>query len=252
MLALKVKIIQNKNIKGKYFHCVLDAPLLGKRAKPGQFIEIKVTDGLEPLLRRPISIHRVDRGKVELLYEVVGVGSEKLAGRKSGEMLDIIGPLGNGFSLKAAILVAGGMGTAPLLFLAEKLSKPPIVLIGAKTKDHIHCESEFKKLGCEVKISTDDGSSGFHGKVTDLLVDILRFERCKREFAICSCGPKAMLKRISEISEEFDCPAEISLEEHMACGIGACLGCVVQTDAGFKRVCKDGPVFDATEIIWET
>ncbi|MFH1199163.1 MAG: dihydroorotate dehydrogenase electron transfer subunit [Candidatus Omnitrophota bacterium] len=259
MLALKAKIIQNKNIKGKYFHCVLEALDIAKLALPGQFIEVKVSEGFEPLLRRPFSIHRVDNGKLELLYEVVGVGSAKLSERKSGEELDIIGPLGNGFSLGLDILVAGGMGAAPLLFLAEKVfsckpkvvSRKLMVLIGAKTKEHILCESKFKKIGCEVKISTDDGSDGFHGRVTDLLVDILRAQRCKRELVIGACGPRPMLKRVSEISEEFDCLSQISLEEYMACGIGACLGCVVQTTNGFKRVCKEGPVFDAREIIWE-
>lgn len=273
MLQLKAKIVSNKNIKGKYFHCVLDAPELAKQALPGQFLEIKVAEGLEPLLRRPISIHRVDNGKIELLYEVVGVGSEKLSVRKSGEELDIIGPLGNGFGLqsqvtsqKLQVLVAGGMGTAPLLFLAEKLSqvrsyKPQVlVLIGAKNKDQILCVDEFKRLGCEVKVATDDGSCGFKGKVTELLKDALLVTGDLRLAAIYACGPRPMLKRISEISKEFDCPAQISLEEHMACGIGACLGCVVKThsaqrtahsDFVYKRVCKEGPVFDAQEIIWE-
>ena len=181
--------------------------------------------------------------------------------------------------------MAGGMGVAPLLFLAEKLAYSvehiadsknksilcakryplnAIVLIGAKTKGQILCEKEFKELGCEMKVSTDDGSQGFKGKATELLDNILasRFRlhasgskkhvACSLQHAaqIYACGPRSMLKEISRVSKKYNIPAQVSLEEHMACGIGACLGCVVNTKEGFKRVCKEGPVFNADEICW--
>lgn len=246
-------------------------PKIAQQAYPGQFADIRLSDNFEPLLRRPFSIHKVmGKGRrpwaIEILYEVVGKGSAVLSRKKAGEYLDVIGPLGNGFDCNSqfakshlAILVAGGMGVAPLVFLAEKLTerktrkqtkRKTIVLIGAKTKKMLICEKEFKNLGCEVKISTDDGSSGFKGTVTELL----KYQQStvnSELLTIYACGPRPMLKEISRISAAYNIPAEISLEEHMACGIGACLGCVVNTKSGFKRVCKEGPVFDADEIIWQ-
>ncbi|MDD5045304.1 MAG: dihydroorotate dehydrogenase electron transfer subunit, partial [Candidatus Omnitrophica bacterium] len=178
-----------------------------------------------------------------------------LSQKGAGEYLDVIGPLGNGFTLPLtpyplSLLVAGGMGVAPLVYLAEILKRSKIlVLIGAQSKSGIICEKEFKDLGCSVKIATDDGSCGFRGKVTELLSNILVTMDC-RPATIYACGPRPMLKAVAEIAQKENIPAQISLEEHMACGIGACLGCAVNTRAGYKRVCKDGPVFGAEEIIW--
>ncbi len=256
MLQIKAKILYNKRIKGNYFHLVLRAPKMTKETLPGQFINIKVNDAYDPLLRRPFSIHRVKGANIELLYEVVGQATESLSHRKPGEYLNIIGPLGNGFTPDTKrralnILIAGGMGVAPLMFLAEKLTQSKVtVLIGAKTKDQLLCEKDFKGLGCNVKIATDDGSKGFKGKVTDLLRSFLRTTNDERRTTIYACGPKPMLKEISRISKKHNIPAQVSLEEHMACGIGVCLGCVVNTKEGFRRVCKEGPVFNGDEIIW--
>jgi dihydroorotate dehydrogenase electron transfer subunit len=125
-----------------------------------------------------------------------------------------------------------------------------LVLIGAKTKNDILCAKDFEKLGCEVKIATDDGSGGFKGRVTELLEKLLPFAICHKPLAIYACGPRPMLCEISRIAACSGIPAQVSIEEHMACGIGACLGCIVQTKQGQKRVCKDGPVFNAEEIIW--
>lgn len=262
MLQARVKILYNKKIKGDYFHLVLQAPKITKASLPGQFLHIKVNDAHEPLLRRPFSIHRLQGTNIELLYEVVGHATEVLSHRKSGEYLDVIGPLGNGFGYTPhatrhmlPILVAGGMGVAPLSFLSEKLAESKvhsskfIVLIGAKTKNQILCEKEFRYLGCEVKIATDDGSKGFKGKVTDLLRNLLSAIDYRLS-TIYACGPRPMLKEISRISKEYNIPAQVSLEEHMACGIGACLGCAVNTKDGFKRACKEGPVFKADGIAW--
>ena len=195
---------------------------------------------------------------------------------KSGEYLDIIGPLGSGFRLdesritnhESRILVAGGMGTAPLVFLANKLIRkrttnhesPITVLIGAKTKEDILCEKEFSKLGCEVMVSTDDGSRGFKGYVSDLLSHTLSTIDYRLS-TIYACGPTPLLKEISRISYQRNIPAQLSLESHMACGIGACMGCVIKVtrapehqstrDFEYKRVCKEGPVFEANQILWE-
>ncbi len=263
----KAKIVYSKRIKDNYFKSILSSPRIALGALPGQFVNIKVNSCQEPLLRRPFSIHRVSGSNIEILYEVLGKGTQILAQRKAGEYLDIIGPLGNGFDLRfaisekrKAILVAGGIGVAPLLFLAEQLIKRntqyairnTLVLIGAKRKNQVLCEQEFKKLGCEVKIATDDGSGGFKGRVTDLLLSILRANGLTgKQATIYACGPRPMLKEIANISQKYNIPAQISLEEHMACGIGACLGCVVNTKNGYQRVCKEGPVFAADKIVWE-
>ena len=250
----KAKIISNKRLKDNYWLLEFEASVIAKQASPGQFVNIKVSEFSEPLLRRPISIHRINGAKVMLFYEVLGKGTQLLANRKQGELLDIIGPLGNGFNCHKgtkkdqAILIAGGMGVAPLVFLAQELKIiKPLILIGAKTKKQILCSQEFKKLGCVVRFSTDDGSLGLKGRVTDLLKIALAQNMTSNIFA---CGPKPMLKAISQIACENNITSQLSLEEHMACGIGACLGCVVATKSGYKRVCKDGPIFQGKELIW--
>jgi len=269
MIQTKAKLIYNTRVKNNYWYGVFNAPSLAKKAAPGQFVNIKLSDDYEPLLRRPFSIHRVTGyglgvTGIEILYEIVGRGTEALSQKKPGEPLDIIGPLGNGFNYRIPypasripILVAGGIGVAPLLFLAEKLKtynlKLTTVLIGASTKSQILCAKEFKELGFDVKIATDDGSQGFKGKVTDLLRQILLknpMNSKQPKNSIYACGPKPMLAEISRISRQCKIPAQISLEEHLACGIGACLGCVINTVGGYQRVCKEGPVFNAEEIIW--
>jgi len=248
------KIIKNFGVAVDYYKMVLDAPSIAKRARPGQFINIRVSEKYEPLLRRPFSIHRVSDSKIEILYEVIGKGTELLSHKKSGGKLDVLGPLGNGFDLnskpiKKAILVAGGMGVAPLNFLAERLSKYNTeVLIGAKKRNQILCEKEFKKLGCDVRIATDNGSRGFKGLVTTLLKKSLTNKN--KPSIIFACGPKPMLKEIIKISKRNRISAQVSLEEHMACGIGVCFGCVVKTKNGYKKVCKDGPVFYTKELIF--
>ena len=255
--VVKAKLIKNIEVAPKYYKIKLACSSIAKRARPGQFLEVKVSNTYEPLLRRPLGINRVNGASIEILYEVVGRGTEILSQRKPGEYLDVIGPLGNGFSLPSTInhqpstiLVAGGMGVAPLVFLAEKLAKGKgLVLIGAKTKRQILCEKEFKDFGFRVKVATDDGSRGFKGKVTDVLKHLLSTIDYRLS-PIYGCGPRPMLKRIAQISGEYNIPAQISLEEHLACGIGACLGCVIDTKQGYKRVCKEGPVFNAQEIIW--
>jgi len=258
MNVQRVKIRANTRQAQHCYKLVLEAPAVAKAAKPGHFLMVKVSDGMEPLLRRPLSIHRVGAaaGTVELLYEVVGPGTGILSQKKAGDHLSVIGPLGNTFSFNAktpdahAVLVAGGMGVAPLMFLAQRLKADTVtVLIGARTSAHVLCASDFRKLGCDVRIATDDGSSGFHGRVTGLLDTILA-RKAQAVPALYGCGPKPMLKAMSGLCGSYGAAAQISLESHMACGIGACLGCVIQTRQGFQRVCKEGPVFQADEVVW--
>ncbi|PIQ88525.1 MAG: hypothetical protein COV72_07810 [Candidatus Omnitrophica bacterium CG11_big_fil_rev_8_21_14_0_20_42_13] len=256
----KIKIISNSRVGRNHFRLILCAKRIASLSIPGQFIEVRVAEGYEPLLRRPFSIHHVKGPNIEIFYQAIGRGTEILSRKKAGEFLDVIGPLGKGFSIlntQYSILVAGGMGVAPLVFLAEKLKECKsknakckiVVLLGAKTKNHIFCQKEFKKAGCDVKISTDDGSSGFGGRVTDLLKSVLlNTQYLILNTQIYACGPKPMLKEIGGIVASCGLAAQVSLEEYMACGIGACLGCAAQTKSGYKYVCKDGPVFKAEEL----
>jgi len=260
---VKAQILSNKKICDSYYKMALKAPYIAKNAKPGQFVQVRCSNGIEPLLRRPFSIHRLNaQGSrlkgVEVLYEVVGKGTKILSKKKAGEFIDIIGPLGSGFTLPTAsslepraIIAAGGIGVAPLVFLAEELAKKKIktaVLIGAKTKNHILCETDFKKTGAKVHVATDDGSKGCKGFVVKLLEKSL-VPGPSSLVTVYACGPQPMLECIVVMCREQRLECEISLEEKMACGIGACLGCAVKVKGGtYKLVCKDGPVFNAHEL----
>jgi len=257
MKQLKAKIIENRMIAQGFYKMRLRSECLAKKSKPGQFVEIKCSKGHEVLLRRPFSVHRILNGGIEVLYEVIGRGTKSLSARGKGDSLDIIGPIGRGFEFsggkRRALIVAGGMGVAPLLCLAEKMAKKrirPYVMIGAKTASHIICEKEFKKIGSFVIVSTEDGSKGNKGFVTGCLTALLSTINYKLS-TIYACGPHPMLKAVANIADNHGIPCQVSLEERMACGVGACLGCPVKIrSGGYKMVCKDGPVFDAKEIAW--
>ena len=264
IIQKKAEIRSNVHIVGDYYKLSLHVPEIVRFVQPGQFVMLRISDDYRPLLRRPFSIHSVGdrrlryRDRIEILYEVIGSGTKILSEKKSGEYLDVLGPLGNGFSIldsRFSILVAGGIGVAPLFFLAQRLTKTNVlVLIGVKTKKEILCKKEFENLDLNVKISTDDGSAGLKGKVTELLRSILRINESTNqrinEQIIYACGPKPMLKEISIIAKQYNIPAQICLDEHMACGLGICLGCMVKTQKGYQAVCKDGPVFDSSILRW--
>jgi len=266
MKNLTARIASNEKVR-EYFHRMsLVSPYLAKTAKPGQFVEVRCAKGVNPLLRRPLGIHRITSDGVDVLYEVVGKGTGLLSQKGQGEELGIIGPLGKGFIIDPAadisILVAGGIGVAPMMALAEELKAKGRqivhVLIGARKASHVLCEREFRSLGCKVRISTDDGSKGYKGLVTDPLRKLLAESKVDtflpdfRRVTIYACGPTGMLRAVSGIAQELGIKCQVSLEERMACGVGICLGCPVKVrpTGEYKMVCKDGPVFDSTEIAW--
>lgn len=257
MIQDAVEIISNKVVAEGFYRMAVRSHRLAKQSKPGQFVQIKVANGTEPLLRRPISIHGLeDRDAPVFLYQVKGPGTAALAAKKAGDKLDIIGPIGHGFTVdaryKRVILAAGGIGVAPLMYLAQEYKAKGAdvtVLIGARNKDSLLCASDYKSLGCTVMTVTDDGSSGLKGYTTDLLEGAITGG--KGLAAVFACGPKPMMKRAAVVAGLYDVECEVSLEEHMACGIGACLGCAVMTRDGYKRVCADGPVFRAKDVEWE-
>jgi len=247
----------------RFYRMGLRLGALSKTIEPGQFFTVRCSDGLDPILRRPFGVHRIKgKGVLEILYKVVGDGTELLSRKKTGDVVDIIGPLGNGFPLKSTVhgrqstvLVAGGHGVAPLVALAEKISRstahgPRSIVIGAKTAEEVVCEREFEKLGFEVLVATEDGSKGKKGLVTDLLKNLLPSTVDHRLWTIYACGPNPMLKTVAKIAKSKKIRAFGSFEEHLACGVGSCYGCVIKTREGYKRVCKDGPVFDLKEIKW--
>ena len=211
---------------------------------PGQFINIKL-DGL--FLRRPISVCDVDEDSVTILYKVVGKGTEEMARMKQG-VLDVLTGLGNGYDTTLSgdrpLLLGGGVGVPPLFLLAKKLiaeGKKPIVILGFNTKDEIFYQEEFEKLGVEVFVTTVDGSAGIRGFVTDAMKEL-------SYTYFYTCGPEPMLKAIFKASVTS---GQLSFEERMGCGFGACMGCSCKTVTGYKRICKEGPVLKKEEILWE-
>ena len=245
-----VVLLENKKSNGKYFKLAFRSEKLSRNIKPGQFLHVRVSQGQDPYLRRPFSYFRVLPGKVEILYEVLGRGTSILSGKKKGDVLRVMGPLGNSFAKdlgkKKRILVAGGVGVPPLVFLAEKYPTE-YLLIGTKSKAEILPKSELKKVRAEVLCSTEDGSYGTKGRVTLLLEKILKGEH-PEEFFIQTCGPKPMMNAVIALAAKYGVSGEASWDESMACGVGACLGCMVKTKDGLKRACADGPVFNFEDL----
>lgn len=243
------------------YHCLsLESPEIASQARPGQFLMVKINDTPHPLLRRPLSIHARNGNTVEVFFKVSGTGTSLLANKREQETLDLLGPLGKGFRLeeglegKAVWAVGGGRGIAPLYFLAQEILGWKAgfkVLYGGKTRTDLPLLPKFTSLGAETICSTDNGSLGFPGLVSDLLRMELR--KTKPDL-ICACGPEAMMEVISRIAFTEKIPAQFSLETLMGCGFGACWGCVKRLRLGgseeWVKVCEEGPVFAGEEIVW--
>jgi dihydroorotate dehydrogenase electron transfer subunit len=248
------RIISNDEVAEGFFKMKVASGYLGRTARPGQFVELRCSGASEPLLRRPLGVHRIAPGGIDILYRVVGRGTAILSAKAGGESADIIGPLGNGFDIGRsgpAVLVAGGIGVAPLVALAQRLKRAHVI-IGGRTSSHILCGKEFRSLGCSVEVATEDGSMGHKGLATELLEDYLRAPLMDGRVTVFACGPNPMLKTVAAIARSRRIRCQVSLEERMACGAGVCLGCPVKVkpDGAYKMVCKDGPVFEASEVAW--
>ena len=216
---------------------------------------IEVNKGTDPLLKRAFSLFRKTDEGLQILYRVRGKGTGILRNMKEGTVLDMLGPLGNFYPMppedKTPLVIAGGIGIASVFSLVERLADRAIVFYGARTKDDLLMSKEVKDYAKEVIVSTDDGSAGLKGTAADALQTFLSSRSSSpSHFCIYACGPQPLLKSLSQIAKEYRIRAYVSMEEHMACGIGACLGCVVKTYEGYKRVCKEGPVMNAMEIVW--
>lgn len=246
-----IEVIQNKRIANGVYDMWLEAGDTASLARPGQFVSLYCKDGSR-LLPRPISICEIDQKnlRLRLVYRVVGKGTEEFSGLKSGDIIEILGPLGNGFTLEGtkALIVGGGIGIPPLLELAKNLNSEKNIVLGYR--DETFLENDFKDLG-NVYIATEDGKTGIKGNVLDII------EEYKLSADIIyACGPLPMLKAVKDFAERNKIKAQLSMEERMACGIGACLACVCKstdidshTNVNNKRICKDGPVFYAEDII---
>lgn len=248
-----LKVLENKRLNKDFFILELTGENKIPELRPGQFAQVRVDGSTETFLRRPISIHDVDieNNTFKLLIQIAGKGTETLSRLKYGDILNLVYPLGNSFSLPAkdehVLLVGGGCGIAPLLFLAKYLKSNgcvPDILLGFRNMDRIIEFEEYSKTG-NVFVTTEDGSMGEKGYVTSHSV----FSEKKYD-RICCCGPDSMMKGIAAFSKANKIICEVSLENLMACGIGACLCCIVDTVNGNLCTCIDGPVFNVNDLKW--
>jgi len=253
-------IISNEKISKHLYKLVFRSEKIAKKSIPGQFLHIKVNQSsLDPLLRRPISINDIQGDCVTIIYKLIGKGTEILKNKLAGENIDILGPLGNGFEIESVdncILVGGGIGIAPLTLLAKKLNianKNVKVFLGSDTKENLFDIETFDENAEDIYVATDDGSLGEKGFVTQVLEKYLSSKDLEKgNTVVYACGPDVMLKELGRVCEKYGIEkVYISMENWMGCGVGVCLGCVIDTVNGKKRVCKDGPVFEYKDILWK-
>ena len=259
---LYTALIRSHKSAGRgYYRLVLKAPEIAARAVPGQFVMVRVTDTLDPFLARPLGICSIpSKTTIEILYRIAGRGTELLSRLKAGQTLSLLGPLGRGFPLpdkqSRPVFIAGGSGFPPLHFLARLAGTRAHLFLGSKNKECLPPLSiiqSFKERVAGVHIATEDGSSGRKCMSTDLLESFLdkMEQEHKASLILYACGPHGMLASVNRIANEHSLPCFVSMEERMACGLGACMGCAVPVKSGgYQRVCKEGPVFDAGEIEW--
>jgi dihydroorotate dehydrogenase electron transfer subunit len=264
-------ILSNVEVSPGYWRMRMTAPPEFASVRPGQFVMVRVNGALDPLLRRPFGVFDVGtytpvhsgaiaQPYLEMLYRVVGKGTTMLASLHETDLLDVLGPLGKGFESGPAdeekLIVGGGVGLAPLFLLAKELLKqsPVRLFAGGRTRDDILCITEFERLGVECYTATEDGSLGERGLVTEAL--LLRLKTVKGKARIYACGPHGMLNAVANIAAEQGISCQVSLEGYMACGVGACLGCVAPGNThstetpDYRCVCTEGPVFEAGDLKW--
>ena len=254
----KTTLIQTEQLSADTMRISLRAPNIARMAKPGQFVMVRVGESSDPLLRRPFSLHKVtSEGDIEIYFRIVGRGTAMLAEMSPGKLLDVLGPLGHGFDIHEegrACIIGGGIGIAPMAFLAKELVKRKgfsandLILLGGRSGGDVEpIAGDFAQYGMEMQVATDDGSYGYHGRVTD----ILEKHTLPADTTLYACGPEAMLAAVSRYASDHNLRCQVSVESVMACGIGVCLGCNRPTTKNtYAHVCVDGPVFDARELQW--
>ncbi len=272
-----VAILDNEPIATQTFRLRLDDPAMARSILPGQFLMVKPARGTDPLLARPFAVYDVAHDPsgvptaIDLVYVVLGRGTSCLSRLKAGDLVTTWGPLGNGFGPSpggSVVFVAGGIGQTPFLALgkwwlglaeyggspvATEPARSATLLYGVRSKDLAAGVADFEAAGIAVELATDDGSAGHHGYVTDLLAR--RLEAGERPSRVVGCGPPAMLAVLSKLVEKYDVPCDLSMENHMACGFGACFSCVApirQSDGSsdLRRVCVEGPIVSSRDVVW--
>jgi dihydroorotate dehydrogenase electron transfer subunit len=264
MILEKAPVFGNDDLGAGYYRISMGCHSAYGAAHPGQFVMLKIGDSLDPLLRRPFSIHHLSRDEkgewvLDVLYKVVGKGTDMLSRYEKGEYIDLFGPLGKGFTIpegdSSIMMVAGGIGIAPMIFLAEVLEKKGVdlsvasIFIGGCTRADLLCLDRFSRSGMTVTVTTEDGGAGEKGLVTAPV------EKALKKHApniIYTCGPPGMLAAVAALSVKYRIPCQLSVETIMACGMGACLGCAVGLDeksGKYLHACMDGPVFEAGQLM---
>ena len=266
MKTEKTKILKHSHLVGDYRLLVLNAPEISAKAVPGQFVHVRIPQLEESALRRPFSLYKAENSTISILYKIIGRGTAALATAAEGSELDVMGAFGNGFPIPSddivPLLVAGGYGVAPLYLLATRCSRKGVLFVGGATAKDILCIKDFEELGWDVRIATMDGTLGSQGLVTDVLDEWLSSNSSRDDYSpaeqeLFACGPDGMLKALGERAIDGGFNGWLSLDKHMGCGVGACLACVqklrdVDGHGYWGRVCKDGPVFESREIIWDS
>ena len=256
MIQQVCRVSDNRRVGGDIYVLSFYSPEIAQSILPGQFVNLRVDDSYMPLLRRPFSVYHVHDNNVSVIFNVVGTGTRMLSLKRSGDLLDVIGPLGTSYNIEGdyhtGILVAGGLGVAPLPMITAALQKR-----GRKIRTFLGARSDKQLVSTyleNVAVATDDGSSGFNGTVVDLLLKFLRNEP-REDYKLFACGPTPMLIALFKAVEEFHLPCEVSLESSMACGIGICQGCPVERIGGEKKyslICREGPVFSNETVKLES
>jgi dihydroorotate dehydrogenase electron transfer subunit len=251
----RVRLVANDRLAEGVGLAVFEAPRVAADVEPGQFVHLKIAEGADFILRRPFSVHRAEGERIELLYQVLGRGTRELSLAERGAEMDLIGPLGSGWGVPDgtahALVVAGGLGAAPMGMLVERLAAGGVAVTvaqGAPTGERLVARELFESHARRVELATDDGSVGHQGFVTALVEGLIADDRPD---VVYVCGPEPMERIVAAQAAAAGLPCQVSLERLMACGVGACLSCVVSTTAGRKRACVDGPVFDAAEVLWD-
>ncbi len=264
MLIENTIVLSHKPIKGGYRLLTLKSKKIAPLVRPGQFVHLRVPALPDAVLRRPFSVFRAENGRLAIFYKTVGKGTQAMESLRAGAEVNLVGPLGNGFpdvhKHNLPLLVAGGYGMAALYMVARRARAKGLVFVGGKCANDILCTDDFRHLGWEVRVATEDGSAGQKGLVTQVLDAWLKKNLRGRTPEFFVCGPNGLLKAICQRVAGTDWNGWISMDRHMGCGLGACLACVqkvLRRDAAGKetwawaRVCTEGPVFDCRDILWD-
>ncbi len=258
---LPTEVISNELVAENHYLLRCSCPEIAASALPGQFIHVLIPQGSGLLLRRPFTVYTIEDDQITMLYQLIGEGTNVLSGLKWGDSIRVLGPLGNTFEISSApnpaIIVGGGAGIASLMLLAVALREEgawALGLVGSMNQARLLSVEDLKAIGVETHIATDDGSVGHHGFVTELLTHILETHELPNPI-IYACGPDGMLRAVTKVGLDYHIPTQLAMENRMGCALGVCLGCVckVQLPGGgfeYQRVCTEGPVFKAEDIIW--